>query len=363
MATKATQAAKAMAGKAAKTAQAAKAAQAAQGVAGGQDTRGIRPRGLRRDHRRRRAQRPGRRGVPGPLGRADPRARGAAQDRRRRDHRGSLAGRPGFQGDPAVLRDVAAAPDDHQRPAAGAARLQDLPDGPVLPGLSRGRLDQALRRRRQAEPRRGLQVVEEGRRRHAALGRLAGRAGRSTRPAAAHRAAEPRLAQAPRPQRDPPAGLAAPRPGRPHDRRRDPADDDVDRRPARRLVRVAAGQGRARGQRRDRHLGRPLRAGHRLRDGAPLHRRRGRRSPGQLGLPGGRHGRGRGRHRQRRPPGRRGDPHRCPGLPGSCSKTAAPPASSWRTASRSPPRSSSRACTRAPRSWTTWAGRTCPTTS
>ena len=31
-----------------------------------------------------------------------------------------------------------------------------------------------------------------------------------------------------------------------------------DRRPARRLVRVAAGQGRARGQRRDRHLGRPL---------------------------------------------------------------------------------------------------------
>src|SRR6478736_2314253 len=52
----------------------------------------------------------------------------------------------------------------------------------------------------------------------------------------------------------------------------------------------------------------PLRARHRLRDGAPLHRRRRRRSPGQLGLPRGRHGRGRGRHRQRRPPGRRGDP-------------------------------------------------------
>ena len=40
------------------------------------------------------------------------------------------------------------------------------------------------------------------------------------------RAAEPRLAQAQRPERDPPAGLAPPRPGRPHDRRRDPADDD-----------------------------------------------------------------------------------------------------------------------------------------
>ena len=47
----------------------------------------------------------------------------------------------------------------------------------------------------------------------------------------------------------------------------------------------AAGQGRARGQRRDRHLGRALRAGHRLRDGAPLDRRRRRRPPGQLGLP------------------------------------------------------------------------------
>ena len=295
MAAKATQAAKAMAGKAVKTAQAAQAAR--RPGRRRRPERGASARRLRRDRRRRRAQRPGRRGVPGPFGRAHAGARGAAEDRRRRDHRSSLAGRPGVQGHPAVLRDEADAPDDHQRSPAGAARLQDLPDGPVLPGLPRGRLDQALRRRRQAQLRRGLQVVEEGRRRHAALGRLAGRPGRRARPAAAHRAAEPRLAQAPRPQRDPPAGLAPPRPGRPHDRRRDPADDDVDRRPARRLVRVAAGQGRARGQRRDRDLGRPVRARHRLRDGAPLHRRRRRRPPGQLGLPGGRHGRGRRRHR------------------------------------------------------------------
>ena len=92
--------------------------------------------------------------------------------------------------------------------------------------------------------------------------------------------------------RDAAAGLAEPRPGRAHDRRRHPAHDDEHRRPARRLVRVAAGQGRARGQRRDRHLGRPVRAGHRVRDGAPLDRRRGRRPPRQLGLPGRRHGRG-----------------------------------------------------------------------
>ena len=93
------------------------------------------------------------------------------------------------------------------------------------------------------------------------------------------------------------------------------------RRPARRLVRVAAGQGRARGQRRDRDLGRPLRARHRLRDGAPLHRRRRRRPPGQLGLPGGRHGRGR-RTRSRSAAREHGarDPHRRPGRPGSCCK-------------------------------------------
>ena len=54
--------------------------------------------------------------------------------------------------------------------------------------------------------------------------------------------------------------------------RRDPADDDEHRRPARRLVRVPAGQGGAGGERRDRHLGRPVRAGHRVRDGAPLDR-------------------------------------------------------------------------------------------
>ena len=140
--------------------------------------------------------------------------------------------------------------------------------------------------------------------------------------------------------RDAPARLAAPRPGRAHDRRRDPADDDEHRRPARRLVRVAAGQGRARRQRRDRHLGRPVRAGHRLRDGAPLDRRRRRRAPGQLGLPGGRHGRGLRRDRGGRARARRRDPDRRQGRQASSSRTAGPRAWCWRTATSSAPGSS-----------------------
>ena len=80
-----------------------------------------------------------------------------------------------------------------------------------------------------------------------------------------------------RPRRPRQAGLEEPRRRRPHGRRHHPADEHEHRRPARRLVRVAADQGRAGGQRRDRHLGRPVRARHGVRDGAPLHRRRRRR--------------------------------------------------------------------------------------
>ncbi len=76
---------------------------------------------------------------------------------------------------------------------------------------------------------------------------------------------------------------------------------------------LAPDQGRARGQRGDRHLGRPVRAGHRLRDGAPLDRRRRRRPPRLLGLPRGRHGRGRRRDRQLRPRQRGHDQDRRPG--------------------------------------------------
>ena len=63
------------------------------------------------------------------------------------------------------------------------------------------------------------------------------------------------------------------------------------RRPARRLVRVAADAGRALGQRRHRHVGRAAFARHRVRDGAPQDRRRRRRRARHVGLSRGRHGR------------------------------------------------------------------------
>ena len=193
---------------------------------------------LRRDHRRRRAQRAGRGRLSGQARREDACPRGARAGRRRGDHRIALAGRAGIQGDPAVLRDVAAAPDDHARPGAGEARLQGLPDGPVLPGVPRGRLADPVRGGLAAQPRRDRPLVEEGRGRLPEVGRLARRAGRRARPATADRAARDRLAQAEGPGRHAAAGLAAPRPRRAHGRRRDPADDDVHRRPARRLVRT-----------------------------------------------------------------------------------------------------------------------------
>src|ERR1700683_2066998 len=71
---------------------------------------------------------------------------GGARDHRRRRHdRGALARRPRVPGDAALLRDVAPPGDDHERPPARAARLQDLPDGPVLPGVPRGRLAHLVR--------------------------------------------------------------------------------------------------------------------------------------------------------------------------------------------------------------------------
>ena len=128
---------------------------------------------------------------------------------------------------------------------------------------------------------------------------------------------------------------------------------------------IAPDQGRARGQRRDRHLGRPVRAGHRLRDGAPLDRRRRRRPPRQLGLPRGRHGRGRRRDRQLRRSRSASRSGPAPGSPRSPSPPApaAPPASSSTAARRSGRTSSSPRCTRRPRSSTTSAGRTCRPTS
>ena len=113
-----------------------------------------------------------------------------------------------------------------------------------------------------------------------------------------------------RPHRTAPARLALPRARRARARRRDPADDDVGRRPARPLLRVRPGEDRDGVERPDRHVGRAVRAGHGLRDGAPLDRRRRRRPPRLVGGARGRHGRGERRDRVERPFARRRDPHR-----------------------------------------------------
>ena len=121
-----------------------------------------------------------------------------------------------------------------------------------------------------------------------------------------------------------------------------------------------AGQGRARRQRRHRHVGRPVRAGHRVRHGAPLDRRRRRRAARQLGLPRGRHGR---RLRRDPPLGRvvrRRGPHRRRRRAGCSSTTAASRRRARGRHASCARRSSSRACTRRPRSSTTSAARDLP---
>ena len=285
----------------------------------------------------------------------------AGHHRRGGDHRGTLAGRAGVPGHPAVLRDEPDAADASSaistwpgtatrstrwarttRPSPRAARSSSTP---TTPSATTRRCPSGRAKDAEAMPRwdawlEGLADV---------LGPLL-----LTVPPQA------RLPQARRPRRDPPPRLAPARPGRADDRRRDPADDDEHRRPARRLVRVASGEGRARGQRRDRHLGRPLRAGHRLRDGAPLHRRHRRRPPRQLGLPGGRDGRGRRRDRQRRPRAGARPSAPAPGWPGCCWKAGAPPGVVLDNGDEIRARWSSRRCTRRPRSWPTSARENLP---
>ncbi len=77
---------------------------------------------LRRDHRRRRAQRPRRRRVPGARRAQDAGAGAPPADRRRGRHRGDL---PRLQVLGVLLRREPAAPRDHPRPRPAAARPAD----------------------------------------------------------------------------------------------------------------------------------------------------------------------------------------------------------------------------------------------
>ncbi len=188
-----------------------------------------------------------------------------------------------------------------QELAARAARLQGHAVRPVLPGVPGRALDQDLRGRREEELRVDLAVLQEGRRGDPEVGRVAlGRRRRDGAAAAAGPAAA-RLAEDPGPARPAPRGVEGAGARRPRRRRRHEALHDERERPAERVVRVRPGQGHAHGERRHRHVGRPRLAGHRLRDAPPLDRRRRRRPPRLLGLPGGRHG----RRLRRVPAGRR----------------------------------------------------------
>ena len=149
---------------------------------------------VRRDRDRRRPQRPGVRGVSGPLRRQDLGAGIARRAWRCGHHRGAVGGRPASARHPAVVRDEPHAADDRAGTQPGAARVQGASDGAVVPGVSRGRLADHLRGRSQAHPRAAGQVLQEGRGRVAGVPRLDRGHRRGDGPAAHPGASEHRLA-------------------------------------------------------------------------------------------------------------------------------------------------------------------------
>ena len=213
-----------------------------------------------------------------------PCARAAVGGRRRRGHRAAVG--PRLQGD-ALSYVVSLMPPTIVRELrAGAARLQastrrtgyfvPYARRPV-PAAPRRRPARAARRSRSSRRTTPTRIE----RWDAWLGGLADVLG----PLLDDGPARARLAPARRPARAGSAGVAAARARRARRRRRHPAVHDEHRRPARRVLRVAADAGRAVGERRHRHVGRTALAGHRVRDGAPQDRRRRRRAARAWGFP------------------------------------------------------------------------------
>ena len=158
------------------------------------------------------------------------------------------------------------------------------PFGPYFQAYPDGRAVTRLPGRRRAVLRLDRAVLEEGRRHPAEVGGVAAAGGRHPRADHAPRTSEGGFALAGRPAPADGDRVEDAQARRPRGRGRDAAVHDEHHGPAERLVRVRRGQGHAHGQRRDRHVGRAGRAGYRLRDAAPLDRRRRRRPPRQLGL-------------------------------------------------------------------------------
>ena len=178
------------------------------------------------------------------------------------------------------LRDVADAADDHPRAEPEAPRLRRhavrARTSRRSPTAARSRSTPTTRRspttRSRSSPRSDADTLREWEAWMKGVADVLG-------PLLLERAAAGRLdgSRRPAPEREGRVEDAQAR--RARRGRRDPAVHDERHRPARRLVRVRRDQGDAHGERRDRHVGRARRARHRLRDAAPLDRRRRRRPP------------------------------------------------------------------------------------
>ena len=187
---------------------------------------------------------------------------------------------------------------------------RDGPDRPVLRAVPRRAAHRPVRRRRVGELRRVREVLQARRRRDRAVGRVDRRPRRRARPAADDDAAADGVAVDARPHRAAAARVAVPRAQGAGRRRRHAADDDVDRGHPRPVLRVRPGEDRDGAQRPDRDLGGTARARDRLRDGAPLDRRRRRRPRRRVGDRDRRDGRGGRGPRVERAVVRRRDPDR-----------------------------------------------------
>ena len=242
---------------------------------------------LRRDRRRRGPQRAHRRRIPRAGRAARLRGRAPRHPRRGLRDRGGVAGASHLA---RLLRGLAPAADGGQGPAAQGLRLRGPSARSRLRGDRRRRARAVLPQRPAEDGRVARALLEEGRRGAAGVRGAARADGRVPAAADAQAAADARLQAPGRPVLAAARGGARRRPVQARRPRLLPRDDDVGRRPARRLVRERPLQGRDRLDRRRRRVGRAAHAGHRLQPAAPR-ARRDRRRVRAVGARQGRHGR------------------------------------------------------------------------